>query len=231
MTIDKERLRALAEAATGWSNCDKVWPHAEYDGISVLGAICEEGVQYPVAEIDADTYGGDGDSLKLAQFYAGANPAAVLALLAENAALAAEVERLRKDERDACAAGMGDPLVTAAPAPVDKASTPDGTPCNVELRGLWYSAGGYFHGPTLESATMPEALLLPFLRSLLSAHVAEDAEIRKALHDAATSLETISRIAGKDQYMLEMVDVRLYAAARAKVARDAQSAQPEGAKP
>lgn len=86
MTIDKERLRVLAEAATGWSNCDKVWPHAEYDGISVLGAICEEGVQYPVAEIDADTYGGDGDSLKLAQFYAGANPATVLALLSENAA-------------------------------------------------------------------------------------------------------------------------------------------------
>ena len=97
MTIDKERLRVLAEAATGWSNCDKVWPHAEYDEISVLGAICEEGVQYPGAEIDADTYGDDGDSLKLAQFYAGANPAAVLALLSENAALAAEVERLRKD--------------------------------------------------------------------------------------------------------------------------------------
>ena len=86
MTLDKERLRVLAEAATGWSNCDKVWPHAEYDEISVLGAICEEGVQYPVAEIDADTYGDDGDSLKLAQFYAGANPAAVLALLSENAA-------------------------------------------------------------------------------------------------------------------------------------------------
>lgn len=109
MTIDKERLRVLAEAATGWSNCDKVWPHAEYDEISVLGAICEEGVQYPVAEIDADTYGDDGDSLKLAQFYAGANPAAVLALLAENAALAAEVERLRKD------AGHTEPMTRFCP--------------------------------------------------------------------------------------------------------------------
>lgn len=40
-------------------------------------------------------------------------------------------------------------------------------------------------------------------------------------HDAATSLETISRIAGKaGRYMETMVDVRLYAAARAKVARD-----------
>ena len=60
------------------------------------------------------------------------------------------------------------------------------------------------------------------------APVAEDAEIRKALHDAATSLETISRIAGRDRYMLGMMDVRLYAAARAKVAREAQAAQPEG---
>lgn len=97
MTLDKERLRVLAEAATGWSNCDKVWPHAEYDEIAVLGATCEDGVQYPVAEVNADTYGEDGDSLKLAEFYAAANPATISALLSENAALAAEVERLRKD--------------------------------------------------------------------------------------------------------------------------------------
>ncbi len=60
------------------------------------------------------------------------------------------------------------------------------------------------------------------------APIAEDAEIRKALDDAATSLETISRIAGRDKDMLGMMDVRLYAAARAKVAREAQAAQPEG---
>ena len=60
------------------------------------------------------------------------------------------------------------------------------------------------------------------------APVAEDAEIRKALHDAATALETIGRIAGRDRYMLGMMDVRLYAASRAKVAREAQAAQPEG---
>lgn len=64
------------------------------------------------------------------------------------------------------------------------------------------------------------------------APVAEDAEIRKALDDAATALETISRIAGRDRCLLGMMDVRLYAASRAKVAREAQAAQPEGgAKP
>ena len=65
-------------------------------------------------------------------------------------------------------------------------------------------------------------------RAAAPAPVAEDAEIRKALHDAATSLETISRIAGRDKDMLGMMDVRLYAASRARVAREAQAAQPEG---
>lgn len=47
--------------------------------------------------------------------------------------------------------------------------TPDGEPSNVELRGLWYGAGGSFHGPNVETGTMPEAKLLPFLRELVRA--------------------------------------------------------------
>lgn len=39
-------------------------------------------------------------------------------------------------------------------------------PSNVELRGLWYGAGGSFHGPNVETGTMPEEKLLPFLREL-----------------------------------------------------------------
>jgi hypothetical protein len=35
-----------------------------------------------------------------------------------------------------------------------------------ELRKLWRKAGGEFHGPCVETGTMPEAQLLPFLRSL-----------------------------------------------------------------
>lgn len=52
---------------------------------------------------------------------------------------------------------------------VPTAITPDGEPSNVELRGLWYGAGGTFHGPNVETGTMPEAKLLPFLRSLIAA--------------------------------------------------------------
>lgn len=35
------------------------------------------------------------------------------------------------------------------------------------LRALWLKQGGEFHGPNVETGTMPEANLLPFLRSLL----------------------------------------------------------------
>lgn len=78
-------LRALAEAVKDWVSAD-FWPEAiaEEDddlGITVVGRIDEDGNEYPVAVIDADAYGDVGESLKLAEFYAAANPAAVLALL------------------------------------------------------------------------------------------------------------------------------------------------------
>jgi hypothetical protein len=34
------------------------------------------------------------------------------------------------------------------------------------LRAQWMAAGGEFHGPNVETGTMPETLLLPFLRAL-----------------------------------------------------------------
>jgi hypothetical protein len=37
---------------------------------------------------------------------------------------------------------------------------------NDELRQLWKEAGGEFHGPNIETGTMPESKLLPFLRQL-----------------------------------------------------------------
>ncbi len=35
-----------------------------------------------------------------------------------------------------------------------------------ELRAIWRNAGGNFHGPNIETGTMPESKLLPFLREL-----------------------------------------------------------------
>lgn len=42
-----------------------------------------------------------------------------------------------------------------------------------ELRQMWRDAGGKFHGPITETGTMPESLLLPFLRSMVDAAHAE----------------------------------------------------------
>lgn len=60
----------------------------------------------------------------------------------------------------------GDPCPDCAQQP---GVTPDGEPSNVELRGMWHGAGGSFHGPNVETGTMPEAKLLPFLRELVLA--------------------------------------------------------------
>lgn len=49
---------------------------------------------------------------------------------------------------------------TPGPAVAPAAVTDD------ELRKMWRDAGGRFHGPHVETGTMPESLLLPFLRNL-----------------------------------------------------------------
>lgn len=36
-----------------------------------------------------------------------------------------------------------------------------------KLRALWRAHGGSFHGPNIETGTMPESILLPFLRNLI----------------------------------------------------------------
>src|SRR5690606_40599755 len=53
---------------------------------------------------------------------------------------------------------------------------------------------------------------------------AECSALVEALDGAARSLETISKLAGRDEYMQEMIEVRGYASSRAAVARSALSA-------
>jgi hypothetical protein len=76
------KLKALAEDVKGWSNCDTAWlDPAEDELAAVVGHINEDGEKYCVTTVDCDQYYAAGDSLKLARFYAAANPATVLALL------------------------------------------------------------------------------------------------------------------------------------------------------
>ena len=53
----------------------------------------EDGNTYPVATIDCDQYYAAQDSIKLARFYAAANPSAVLAMIATSDALRAALRR------------------------------------------------------------------------------------------------------------------------------------------
>jgi pseudouridine-5'-phosphate glycosidase len=46
-------------------------------------------------------------------------------------------------------------------------------------------------------------------------------EVCEAARDAATSLEAIAKLAGRDEFMIDVEDTRGYAANRAKVAREA----------
>lgn len=93
--VDIEELKRLASGLAGWQNLTECWPiedddcdPEEFDW--AVGAIDEDGNDYSVMTVDAFQYDAPGESEKLARFYAAANPAAVLELIAK-------IERLRKD--------------------------------------------------------------------------------------------------------------------------------------
>lgn len=54
-------------------------------------------------------------------------------------------------------------------------------PADTELRKMWRDAGGEFYGPHVETGSMPETKLLPFLRSLIAGQPASVGAVRKAL--------------------------------------------------
>jgi len=92
--IDIKAIKAAADRVKGWSNCDKAWlDTSEDESAAMFGAICEEGVRYPVATVDCDQYMLGEDSLPLAKFYATANPATVIALCDEIERLQGELRR------------------------------------------------------------------------------------------------------------------------------------------
>jgi len=108
MTIDTKELRRLAQAVSGWSNCNHAWlDQSEGVSAAAVGHIDEDGNTYPVATIDCDQYYAAHQSLPLAKFYAAANPAVISELLDRlEAAEKSDAEsiamyRKARDERDA----------------------------------------------------------------------------------------------------------------------------------
>lgn len=80
--IDTKELRRLAQAVSGWSNCNQAWLDQSEDvPAAVVGHIDEDGNTYPVATIDCDQYYAAHQSLPIAKFYAAANPLAIEELL------------------------------------------------------------------------------------------------------------------------------------------------------
>lgn len=77
-----EELKALAQDVEMWSICDQAWlDSSEDEPAAVVGHIDEDGNKYDVAMVDCDQYYAAQDSIKLARFYAAANPAKVLELI------------------------------------------------------------------------------------------------------------------------------------------------------
>lgn len=102
-------IKELAEAVQGWENCTEAWlDTSEDDSAAVVGHIDEDGNAYPVAVVDCAQYYAEHDSMKLARFYAAANPTAVLELLAESDQLRQQLSEAQAEALEqARIVGMG----------------------------------------------------------------------------------------------------------------------------
>jgi len=82
-------LRKLADPLVPW--CVNHAKESAY-GTAVIGHVDEDDNMHEVACFDLTMYDGfEGDSLKMAQYYATANPAAILALIQQRDELLAEM--------------------------------------------------------------------------------------------------------------------------------------------
>lgn len=93
-------LKRLAEKVKGWSSCNAAWSIVDEDDpeylTAAIGAIGEDGEEYPVAIVDCDNYFAGSDSLHLANFYAAANPQSVLEIIKQRDELLAVLEHIRR---------------------------------------------------------------------------------------------------------------------------------------
>lgn len=96
--VDLLKLKEQAQSLTGWFNTTDAWLDTSEDSAcAVVGHISDEGALYPVAVVDCDQYDAPSESMKLAKFYASANPKAILELIAAYEALQKENAELRQN--------------------------------------------------------------------------------------------------------------------------------------
>ena len=99
-----EELKRLAEVSYGWRDASSAWLHESNDGSAVVGNIDDShdpAIRNPVAVVDVTQYDGfQDDSIELAQFYAAANPAAILELIRQRDELLAALKGMVQLDRE-----------------------------------------------------------------------------------------------------------------------------------
>lgn len=92
-------LKALAEKAAGWKLDATMQTDDDRDeGIAFVGATNDEGIFSDVARIDTGLYYQPDKAIEVANFYAAANPAAILELIAHLEDAQGEIRALRATE-------------------------------------------------------------------------------------------------------------------------------------
>lgn len=92
---DHSELKRLAKSMKGWDKMSECWPCDENGPDWHVGRLDEDDNRWPLLTVDSEQYDQEQDAPMIAQYYAAANPAAVLALIAEVEALRKDAERYR----------------------------------------------------------------------------------------------------------------------------------------
>lgn len=88
--MSKPDLKKLAEGMKGWDRMTECWPCDENGPDWQVGCLDEDDNRWPLMTVDTEQYDQEQDAPKIAQYYAAANPSAVLELYAR-------IERLERD--------------------------------------------------------------------------------------------------------------------------------------
>lgn len=102
--MNTAELKKLAEAVKGWKLRDvRQTAGDREEGVAFVGHQSDVGIFSDIAHIDTGNYMQPQAAIQIANYYAAANPAAILKLLAINAEL---VEALKGLDEAYCRAGL-----------------------------------------------------------------------------------------------------------------------------
>lgn len=96
---DHSELKRLAKSMKGWGKMSECWPCDENGPDWQVGRLDEDDNRWPLLTVDSEQYDQEQDAPMIAQYYAAANPAAVLALIAELEVLREENSKLNSDNK------------------------------------------------------------------------------------------------------------------------------------